>query len=170
MPAGLAAVAAAKADGRWEKAYEGSANAAMHPEFLAALEEEPEAMKMYLVLNKQNQYAIYWRLQQLKTEAGKKKKIKEFVEMLAKGETLHPQKLKAEVVEGSSKQVKGKAKRKTANDSDGEVQAPSAPKRAKKSKGAADVTTTVEVVTHIEKVEEKVESRRQGLRQRKPKP
>ncbi|KAK6522017.1 hypothetical protein TWF281_002587 [Arthrobotrys megalospora] len=156
-PAGLAAVAAAKADGRWENAYAGSSSAVVHPEFLEALEGSEVAKKFYEGLNSQNRFAIYARLHQLKTEAGRRKKIQEFMVMLENGETIHPQKSI-----GEKKQGKVKAKR-IASESEDET-APSVQKRARKGKSE----TTKDVV--VTKVEEKVEPRRQGLRQRKAKP
>ncbi|KAK6353322.1 hypothetical protein TWF696_005292 [Orbilia brochopaga] len=101
LPAGLAAVDAAKADGRWERAYAGSAGATPPPEFMTALQDVPAAAKMYEVLTAQNRYAIYWRLHQLKTVAGREKAIARFVEMLARGETVHPQKRRPETDDDS---------------------------------------------------------------------
>ncbi|KAJ6264199.1 hypothetical protein Dda_0342 [Drechslerella dactyloides] len=103
LPAGIAAVDAAKADGRWERAYAGSAEATPPPEFLAAVEAVPAAAKMYEVLSSQNRYAIYWRLHQLKTTAGRDKAIARFVEMLARGETVHPQKRRPQLDDAADK-------------------------------------------------------------------
>ncbi|KAF3903324.1 hypothetical protein AA313_de0203353 [Arthrobotrys entomopaga] len=162
LPSGIAAVDAAKKDGRWENAYAGSKEMVMHVEFLEALEEEEEegAKEMYESLTSQNRYAIYWRLQQVKTESGRRRKAREFVEMLARGETLHPQKQK--IVAGS-KVKKGK---RVASDDDGEKEQEvvTAKKRVRKVKKEDTHVTTVE-----EKVEQEVNARREGLRQRKPK-
>lgn len=92
-PAGLAAVEAAKADGRWDAAYAGSASMVMPPELLAAIAAVPAAQATYDRLTAQNRYALYHRLTALKTEAGRARRIAEFVAMLARGETPHPQKL-----------------------------------------------------------------------------
>ncbi|KAI8628072.1 hypothetical protein F5Y19DRAFT_152105 [Xylariaceae sp. FL1651] len=89
---GRAAVAAAKADGRWDAAYAGQATAEPPPEFLVAVAAVPKAQAMWDVLTRQNRFAIYFRLNALKTPAGREKRIAAFVDMLARGETLHPQK------------------------------------------------------------------------------
>ncbi|RVD90085.1 uncharacterized protein DFL_001063 [Arthrobotrys flagrans] len=160
---GVAAVAAAKADGRWEKAYSGSSGAAVDLGFLEALEGNEVAKRAYEGLNSQNRYAIYMRLLQLKTEAGRKKRIRELVVMLENGETIYPQNSK--VTEGGRKKERGKGeagKAKRAASESGDETAPSVQKRAKKGKAEA---------SKVEVVEEKVEPpRRQGLRQRKENP
>lgn len=90
--AGRAAVEAAKADGRWEAAYAGPATAETPPELLAAIAAVPEAQAMYDVLTSQNRYALYHRITSLKTEAARARRIEEYVAMLARHETIHPQK------------------------------------------------------------------------------
>ena len=91
-PAGLAAVEAAKADGRWDAAYAGSATAETPPDLLAALAANPAAQAMFDVLTSQNRYALYHRLTALKTEAARARRVEEYVAMLARGETIYPQK------------------------------------------------------------------------------
>ena len=90
--AGRAAVEAAKADGRWEVAYAGPATAETPPDLLAAIAAVPEAQAMYDVLTSQNRYALYHRITSLKTEAARARRIEEYVAMLARHETIHPQK------------------------------------------------------------------------------
>ena len=90
--AGRAAVEAAKADGRWEAAYAGPATAETPPDLLAAIAAVPEAQAMYDVLTSQNRFALYHRITSLKTEAARARRIEEYVAMLARHETLHPQK------------------------------------------------------------------------------
>lgn len=90
--AGRAAVDAAKADGRWEAAYAGPATAETPPDLLAAIAAVPEAQAMYDVLTSQNRYALYHRITALKTEAARVRRIEEYVAMLARHETIHPQK------------------------------------------------------------------------------
>jgi uncharacterized protein YdeI (YjbR/CyaY-like superfamily) len=92
QPAGLAAVEAAKADGRWDAAYAGSATAETPPDLLAALAENPAAQVMFDVLTSQNRYALYHRLTSLKTEAARARRVEDYVAMLARGETIYPQK------------------------------------------------------------------------------
>lgn len=90
--AGRAAIEAAKADGRWEKAYAGSAQAELPLDLLNAIAAVPEAQAMYDVLTAQNRYALYFRLSQLKTAAARERKIAGFLDMLARHEAPYPQK------------------------------------------------------------------------------
>jgi uncharacterized protein YdeI (YjbR/CyaY-like superfamily) len=88
---GLRHVEAAKADGRWDKAYR-TKDAEIPPDLLTAIEAEPDAKAMLQNLTAQNRFALIFRVGNLKTEAGRRKKIAEFVAMLKRGETIHPQK------------------------------------------------------------------------------
>lgn len=90
--AGTAAADAAKADGRWEAAYAGQASAEAHPDFLAAIAANPEAQAMFDVLSSTNRYALYYRVANVKTTAGRDAAIARFAAMLAAGETPYPQK------------------------------------------------------------------------------
>jgi uncharacterized protein YdeI (YjbR/CyaY-like superfamily) len=88
---GLKQVEAAKADGRWARAY-GSGKEMKIPEDLqAAIDAEPAAKEMLAKLSAQNRFALAFRTHNMKTEAGRKKKIETFVAMLKRGETIHPQ-------------------------------------------------------------------------------
>ncbi|MFB0834982.1 YdeI/OmpD-associated family protein [Arthrobacter halodurans] len=89
--AGLAAVDAARADGRWGAAYAGAASAEPPPAFLAALEASPPAKEAYARLNAANRYAVYYRLQSVRREETRERKIVEFVAMLARGEAPYAQ-------------------------------------------------------------------------------
>ena len=89
---GLKAVEAAKADGRWDRAYEGSRTMQIPADLQAAIDAEPSAKEMLATLSAQNRYALAFRVHNMKTEAGRKKKIEAFVAMLKRGETIHPQK------------------------------------------------------------------------------
>ncbi|HWV21879.1 MAG TPA: YdeI/OmpD-associated family protein [Devosia sp.] len=82
-------VALAKADGRWDAAYKTT----MDPpgDLLAAIAANADAQKTYDRLTAQNRFALTFRVHSLKTEAGRKKKIAALVDMLARGETIHPQ-------------------------------------------------------------------------------
>lgn len=90
--AGRQAVEAAKADGRWDAAYAGSSTAKIPADFLEAVAKVPTAQTTWDELNKQNRYVIYMRLSSLKTVPGREKRIRAFVEMLARGEAPLPQK------------------------------------------------------------------------------
>jgi uncharacterized protein YdeI (YjbR/CyaY-like superfamily) len=87
---------AAKADGRWDAAYAGASEMTVPDDLLAAIEAEPKALEMFQTLNKQNLYSLAFRTHNIKTPAGRAKKIAGFVEMLARGETLYPNGKKAE--------------------------------------------------------------------------
>lgn len=88
---GLVHVEAAKSDGRWDRAYGSGKDLAIPEDLQAAIDAEPEAKAMLVKLSAQNRFAIAFRMHNLKTEAGRKKRIAAFVEMLKKGETIHPQ-------------------------------------------------------------------------------
>ncbi len=90
-PSGLLAVEAAKADGRWEQAYAGPADAEVPADLVAALAAEPRARAMFAILTSQNRYAILYRLGAAKRPQTRARRIEEFVAMLARGETVHPQ-------------------------------------------------------------------------------
>jgi uncharacterized protein YdeI (YjbR/CyaY-like superfamily) len=92
MPAGLAAVAAAKADGRWQAAYPAQSQAEIPGDLAAAIAAVPEAQAMFDVLTKTNRFAMVYRLQAVKRAETRARKIQEFVAMLARHEAPHPQK------------------------------------------------------------------------------
>ncbi|MGH2469898.1 MAG: YdeI/OmpD-associated family protein, partial [Chloroflexota bacterium] len=89
--AGLAAVEAAKSDGRWDKAYEGQATATVPADLTDALAADPAAGAAFERLTSANRYAIVYRLNAVKRAETRSQKLSQFVEMLRRGETLHPQ-------------------------------------------------------------------------------
>ena len=92
QPAGEAAVAAAQADGRWEAAYVGQADAQLPEDLARAIAANPQAQAMFEVLTAVNRYALIYRTTTVKTPAARAAKIAGFVQMLAAGQTPHPQK------------------------------------------------------------------------------
>jgi uncharacterized protein YdeI (YjbR/CyaY-like superfamily) len=88
-PAGILEVEKAKADGRWEKAYAASKEATIPEDFMAALKKNKKAKAFFDTLNKQNLFAIYFRLQSAKKPETRAKRIAMFIEMFAKGEKFH---------------------------------------------------------------------------------
>ena len=87
---GLAQVAAAKADGRWQAAYSGSKGAVVPDDFLAALAAASDpARTMFASLNRQNVFAIYIRVTTARRPETRAKRIADFVAMLARGEKLY---------------------------------------------------------------------------------
>lgn len=91
-PGGLAAVARAKADGRWEAAYAGQAAIEVPADLAAALDIRPAAQAMFEILTSQNRYAILYRIEAAKRAETRARRIEQFAEMLARGETIYPQK------------------------------------------------------------------------------
>ena len=88
---GLTHVEAANADGRWDRAYRVK-DSELPADLKAAIDAEPEAKAVLERLSSQNRFALAFRLGNIKSEAGRKRKIAAFVEMLKRGETIHPQK------------------------------------------------------------------------------
>jgi uncharacterized protein YdeI (YjbR/CyaY-like superfamily) len=89
---GLEHVEAAKADGRWHRAYRSGRDMKIPSDLQAAIDAEPKAKAMLAKLTEQNRFALAFRTHNMKTDAGRKKKIATFVEMLKRGETIYPQK------------------------------------------------------------------------------
>ena len=90
---GLKQVEAAKEDGRWNRAYR-TKGSKIPDDLQAAIEAEPKAKAMLATLSAQNRFALVFRTENMKTEAGRKKKIEAFIEMLKRGETIYPQRKK----------------------------------------------------------------------------
>jgi uncharacterized protein YdeI (YjbR/CyaY-like superfamily) len=88
-PAGLAAVEAARADGRWERAYAGSATITMPDDLAEALAAEPAAQREFEALDGINRYAVLWRVHTAGTPGTRAKRIAALVQMLAEGRRLH---------------------------------------------------------------------------------
>ncbi|WP_209305525.1 YdeI/OmpD-associated family protein [Blastococcus sp. CT_GayMR20] len=88
-PAGLAAVEAAKADGRWERAYAGPATVTLPDDLAAALDAEPAARAAYDALDGTNRYAVLWRVHTAGTPATRAKRIAAAVQMLAEDRRIH---------------------------------------------------------------------------------
>jgi uncharacterized protein YdeI (YjbR/CyaY-like superfamily) len=89
---GLREVEAAKADGRWDRAYGAGKEMQIPDDLQAAIDAEPAARAMLATLSAQNRFAIAFRTHNMKTEAGRAKKVATFVDMLKRGETIYPQK------------------------------------------------------------------------------
>jgi uncharacterized protein YdeI (YjbR/CyaY-like superfamily) len=88
--AGLAEVERAKADGRWDAAYEGAKVATVPPDLQAALDANAQAAKFFATLNAQNRYAVLFRTQGAKKPETRARRIEKFVEMLARGDKPYP--------------------------------------------------------------------------------
>lgn len=90
MPAGLAAVEVAKANGEWDRAYSPGSTITEPKDLLAALRKNPRAKAFYKTLNAQNRYAILHRLEKSAKPETRAKRLAGFVGMLERGERIHP--------------------------------------------------------------------------------
>lgn len=91
QPAGLAEVERAKADGRWEAAYDSWSAAEVPADLQAALDANPQAGANFAKLNSHNRYAILFRTHQAKRAETRARRIADFVARLERGETPYPQ-------------------------------------------------------------------------------
>lgn len=88
-PAGLAEVEAAKADGRWEAAYEGQRTITVPEDLQKELDASPKAAAFFATLSSVNRYAILYRIQDAKKPETRARRIEKFIGMLERGETVH---------------------------------------------------------------------------------
>ena len=91
-PAGRAVVDAAKADGRWDRAYAPPSEAEAPADLLEAIAAVPAAQAMFDVLTKTNRYALIHRLTTVKKAETRERKVAEFVALLTRHEAPYPQK------------------------------------------------------------------------------
>jgi len=90
QPAGLAAVEAAKKNGRWAAAYPSARHATMPPDFQAELDRHPEAQAFFDTLNSTNRYAILFRLTTAKKAETRARRLQQFIQMLIRNEKIYP--------------------------------------------------------------------------------
>lgn len=88
-PGGVAAVEAAKVDGRWERAYPPASTATVPDDLQAALDRNPEARDFFAALKGANRYAILHRLATAVKPETRARRMEKFIGMLERGETLH---------------------------------------------------------------------------------
>ena len=89
-PAGFKAIEAAKADGRWARAYDSQKNISVPEDFQAALDKNKKANAFFVTLNSVNRYAILFRIHNAKKAETRTKRIRQFIEMLEKNEKIYP--------------------------------------------------------------------------------
>ena len=89
-PGGLAEVERARADGRWDRAYDGPRTATPPADLLEALAARPAAREVFETLNRTNRYAILYRIQDAKRPETRARRIARFVDMLERGERPYP--------------------------------------------------------------------------------
>lgn len=88
-PAGLAEVAKAKQDGRWDGAYDSPRTATVPPDLQTALDGNPEALRFFEGLTSRSRFAILCRIQEAKRPSTRERRIAKYVAMCARGETVH---------------------------------------------------------------------------------
>ena len=91
QPAGLAAVEAARADGRWHAAYAGSRGIDVPEDLATALRQRPGAQAVFDGLSRRNRYAVLYRVTTATSEGARARRVSKLADMLARGETIHPQ-------------------------------------------------------------------------------
>ena len=91
---GLEQIERAKTDGRWDAAYQSQGNAEVPPDLLAALARNTKAKRFFETLDRANRYSIIYRVSDAKLAGTRSRRIAQFVEMLARGKTIHPAKAK----------------------------------------------------------------------------
>ena len=89
-PAGLREIERAKADGRWDAAYEPPSTATVPDDLRAELEKNVAAREFFETLDSTNRYAILYRIQDAKKPETRARRIAKYVEMLAEGKKLYP--------------------------------------------------------------------------------
>jgi uncharacterized protein YdeI (YjbR/CyaY-like superfamily) len=89
-PQGIREVERAKADGRWDAAYESQRNMQVPDDLQRELDADPKAREYFESLNSQNRYAILYRLHDAKRPETRERRLAQFVGMLKKGEKLYP--------------------------------------------------------------------------------
>jgi uncharacterized protein YdeI (YjbR/CyaY-like superfamily) len=89
-PAGLKAIERAKENGRWEAAYDSQSKITLPDDLRAELDKNVKAKAFFDTLNSVNRYAILFRLQTAKKPETRKKRLRQFIDMLEKNEKLHP--------------------------------------------------------------------------------
>jgi uncharacterized protein YdeI (YjbR/CyaY-like superfamily) len=95
QPPGFAEIERAQSDGRWESAYAGAASIEVPAELATALAASPAAKQAFDRLSGQNRYAILYRVATAKQPQTRARRIEQFVAMLARGETIHPQRARS---------------------------------------------------------------------------
>lgn len=87
--AGLREIEAAKADGRWQAAYDSASNMEVPLELATALANKPKARKFFEQLDQTNRYAFCWRVHTAKKPETKQARVAKFIAMLERGEKIH---------------------------------------------------------------------------------
>jgi uncharacterized protein YdeI (YjbR/CyaY-like superfamily) len=89
-PAGLAAIEKAQQDGRWDHAYDSPSQVSVPEDLQRELDRNPEAASFFETLNRVNKYAVLYRIHDAKKPETRARRIEKFIEMLNRGEKIHP--------------------------------------------------------------------------------
>lgn len=89
-PSGTLQVEQARADGRWDAAYDGQSKASVPEDLQRELDKNPQASEFFMTLDSTNRYAILFRIQTAKKAETRLARIQKFITMLANGEKLYP--------------------------------------------------------------------------------
>lgn len=89
-PTGLREVELAKSDGRWEAAYPGQATMTVPPDLQAALDADPRAAEFFAGLDRNNRFAVLFRIHDAKRADTRARRIERYVAMLHDHEAIHP--------------------------------------------------------------------------------
>jgi uncharacterized protein YdeI (YjbR/CyaY-like superfamily) len=90
QPAGLREIDRARQDGRWEAAYASASTSTVPDDLQQALDRHPKAKQFFATLDSQNRYAVLFRIQNVKRAETRARKISQFIDMLSRGEKIHP--------------------------------------------------------------------------------
>ena len=90
QPAGIRQLELAKADGRWDQAYESQSKITIPADFQSELDKNQQAKDFFSTLDSTNRYAILFRIHTAKKPETRSARIQKFIEMLSKNETIHP--------------------------------------------------------------------------------
>ncbi|MFB6365221.1 YdeI family protein [Paenibacillus elgii] len=90
QPPGLRAIEAAKQNGQWDKAYESQSRATVPDDLQSELDRNPQAKAFFESLDKQNRFAVLFRIHSAKKAETRAKRIQQFVDMLERGEKIYP--------------------------------------------------------------------------------
>lgn len=92
QPSGLAEIERARKDGRWDAAYDPPSQAKVPADLQAAMDALPGAAEFFATVSAQNRYAVLFRIQGAKKPETRARRVAEFAQMLARGETFYPHK------------------------------------------------------------------------------
>jgi uncharacterized protein YdeI (YjbR/CyaY-like superfamily) len=88
-PSGLRAIEVARANGQWERAYEGQREMTVPEDLVKALKKNPKARKFFETLNSKNRYAVLYRIHDAKKPETRARRIETFIAMLEEGKKIY---------------------------------------------------------------------------------